>query len=203
MPDRGDLAPPLALDAISVAPRARSSGYPEPFFSRMSGREKRALGDAFGLRNFGVNLTRLVPGGESSLLHRHSKQDEFIYIVEGEPTLVTDGGEIVLKQYVNIGVAVDTDRGLLVPVVRHPEQKTIVQLAGEIAALAEIFYTGVITACPDGALPLRDALCLAASLPNLSAAEVRPGLAPVEDGMLSLDRFPGSALTSGSDGPGN
>ena len=50
MADRGEPAPPLALDATSVAPRARSSSYPEPFFSRMSGREKRALGDAFGLR---------------------------------------------------------------------------------------------------------------------------------------------------------
>jgi uncharacterized cupin superfamily protein len=97
MPDRGDPAPPLALDATSVAPRTRSSSYPEPFFSRMSGREKRALGDAFGLKNFGVNLTRLAPGGESSLLHRHSKQDEFIYIVQGEPTLVTDAGEVSLK----------------------------------------------------------------------------------------------------------
>src|SRR3954468_22352235 len=97
MTKRGDPEPPLALDATSVAPRARSSGYPEPFFSRMSRREKRALGDAFGLRNFGVNLTRLAPGGESSLLHRHSKQDEFIYVVEGEPTLVTDVGETTLK----------------------------------------------------------------------------------------------------------
>jgi len=76
--------------------------------------------------------------------------------------------------------------------------------ARKIAALAEIYYTGVITACPDGALPLRDALCLAASLPNLSAVEVRPGLASVEGGMLSLDRFPGASLTSsGSDGRGN
>ena len=97
MVDRDDHASPLALDAVSVPPRARSSSYPEPFFSRMRGREKRALGDAFGLRTFGVNLTRLAPGGESSLLHRHSRQDEFIYVVQGEPTLVTDAGEIALK----------------------------------------------------------------------------------------------------------
>jgi len=96
MTKRGDPEPPLALDARSVAPRARTSSYPEPFFSRMSGREKRALGDAFGLRNFGVNLTRLAPGGVSSLLHRHSKQDEFIYVLQGEPMLVTDDGEFAL-----------------------------------------------------------------------------------------------------------
>lgn len=62
----------------------------------MANREKRPLGDMFGLRNFGVNLTRLKPGGESALLHRHSKQDEFVYILEGEPTLVMDAEEITL-----------------------------------------------------------------------------------------------------------
>ena len=88
---------PLALAALSVEPRTKPSTYPEPFFSRMAKREKRQLGDQFGLRNFGVNITRLLPGGESSILHRHSKQDEFIYVLEGEPTLVTDDGEIALK----------------------------------------------------------------------------------------------------------
>jgi uncharacterized cupin superfamily protein len=63
----------------------------------MSKREKRQLGDQFGLKNFGVNLTRLLPGGESALLHRHSKQDEFVYILQGQPTLVTDDEEIVLR----------------------------------------------------------------------------------------------------------
>ena len=63
----------------------------------MSRREKRALGDLFGLKNFGVNLTRLLPGGESALLHQHSKQDEFIYILTGEPTLVTDAGVAALR----------------------------------------------------------------------------------------------------------
>ena len=88
---------PLAVDARAVPPRARQSNYPEPFLSRMAKREKRALGDHFGLKNFGVNLTRLAPGGESALLHRHSEQDEFVYILEGEPTLVTDAGEMALR----------------------------------------------------------------------------------------------------------
>jgi len=90
-------SPALALEAASAPPRTRPSNYPEPFFSRMLKREKRPLGDLFGLRNFGVNLTRLKPGGESALLHRHSKQDEFVYILDGEPTLVTDRGETVLR----------------------------------------------------------------------------------------------------------
>jgi len=62
----------------------------------MAKREKRPLGDLFGLKSFGVNLTRLSPGGESALLHQHSRQDEFVYILEGEPTLVTDTGEVIL-----------------------------------------------------------------------------------------------------------
>ncbi|MDZ4366647.1 MAG: cupin domain-containing protein [Afipia sp.] len=88
---------PLALVAASVAPRIKPSNYPEPFFSRMLKREKRQLGDQFGLKNFGVNLTKLFPGGESALLHRHSKQDEFVYILEGRPTLVTNEAEIELS----------------------------------------------------------------------------------------------------------
>jgi uncharacterized cupin superfamily protein len=63
----------------------------------MGKREKRPLGDLFGIKNFGVNLTKLLPGGESSLLHRHRKQDEFIYILRGRPTLVTDAGELELS----------------------------------------------------------------------------------------------------------
>ena len=87
---------PLAVRAAEVAPRSKPSNYPEPFFSRMAGREKRQLGDVFALKNFGVNLTRLAPGGESALLHRHSRQDEFVYVLEGRPTLVTEAEEIVL-----------------------------------------------------------------------------------------------------------
>jgi len=93
----GPAKPPLALVAANVPPRTKPSNYPEPFFSRMTKREKRQLGDRFGLTNFGVNLTRLLPGGESALLHRHSKQDEFVYILEGRPTLVTDEGEAELE----------------------------------------------------------------------------------------------------------
>jgi len=88
---------PIAIPASSAPPRTRPSNYPEPYFSRMRKREKRPLGDLFGLKNFGVNLTRLAPGGESALLHRHSRQDGFVYVLEGEPTLVTDGEEITLS----------------------------------------------------------------------------------------------------------
>ncbi len=86
-----------AIDASIAPPRTKPSNYPEPFFSRMAGRIKRPLGDMFGLKNFGVNLTTSMPGAESALFHQHTKQDEFIYIVHGEPTLVLGDTEIVLR----------------------------------------------------------------------------------------------------------
>lgn len=86
----------LAIAASDVQERKKRSSYPEPFFGRMSLRMKRILGDTFGIKNFGVNLTELLPGGESSIMHRHSTQDEFIFILTGKPTLVTDQGEMQL-----------------------------------------------------------------------------------------------------------
>jgi uncharacterized cupin superfamily protein len=88
---------PTAVVAVEAPPRIRPSNHPEPFASLMLGRVKHPLGDLFGLKNFGVNLTRLAPGAASALHHRHSHQDELIYIVEGEPTLFTDTGEMQLR----------------------------------------------------------------------------------------------------------
>ena len=86
-PDR-----PVAVAGREVPVRSKPSVYPEPFASRMAGREKRTLGDLFGLTNFGVNLTTLQPGAVSSLRHAHTRQDEFVYVLEGHPTLLTDRG---------------------------------------------------------------------------------------------------------------
>ena len=97
MTDASDTAKPVAVKAVDVPPRAKASNYPEPYFSMMRDREKRQLGDVFGLQNFGVNLTRLKPGGRSALRHYHSVQDEFIYILSGHPILVTDSGETPLE----------------------------------------------------------------------------------------------------------
>jgi uncharacterized cupin superfamily protein len=88
---------PVALRAAEAAPRIKPSNYPEPFASRMAGREKRPLGELFGLSNFGVNLTRLAPGAVSALRHAHSMQDEFVYILRGRPVLRTDAGETQLS----------------------------------------------------------------------------------------------------------
>jgi uncharacterized cupin superfamily protein len=83
---------PTAITASEAPKRVKPSDYPEPFASRMAGRHKQALGDLFGLSNFGVNLTRLEPGAVSALRHAHTKQDEFVYILQGNPTLHTDEG---------------------------------------------------------------------------------------------------------------
>ena len=82
-----------AIWALEAALRSRPSAYPEQFQPLVKGREKRQLGDHFGLRNFGVNLTRLAPGAATALRHAHTKQDEFVYVVEGYPVLLTNDGE--------------------------------------------------------------------------------------------------------------
>jgi uncharacterized cupin superfamily protein len=84
-----------ALDPASVQPRS-TSGYPEPFRSRVLPREKRALGDALGLTRIGVNLTTLAPGKESAMRHYHTREDELVFVVEGEVVLRTDEGDQVL-----------------------------------------------------------------------------------------------------------
>lgn len=101
----GDSSHPIALVAADAPPRQRRTNYPEPFASRVAGREKRPLGEAFGLRSFGVNLTRLAPGAVSALRHAHSRQDEFVYVLSGRPTLVTDRGETPLAPGMCAGFA--------------------------------------------------------------------------------------------------
>lgn len=96
MSDTPDSAKPVAVKAFDATPRSKASNYPEPYFSMMRAREKRQLGDIFGLSNFGVNLTRLKPGGCSALRHYHTVQDEFVYILSGHPILVTDAGDTPL-----------------------------------------------------------------------------------------------------------
>lgn len=78
-------------------PSRSTSTYPDEFKSVVLGRVKQAIGNAAGLKNFGVNLVTLAPGSCSALRHWHTKQDEFIYIIQGEATLVTNAGEEVLK----------------------------------------------------------------------------------------------------------
>ncbi len=102
---------PVAIIAEEAPSRSKRSVYPEPFASRIIGREKKRLGDLFSLSNFGVNLTRLVPGALSALRHTHSLQDEFIYILEGTPILITDDGETQLHSGMCAGFKSGADNG--------------------------------------------------------------------------------------------
>lgn len=84
---------PVAIVASEAPVRALVSNYPEPFATRVKGRHKQQLGEVFGLAVFGVNRTRLEPGAQSALRHWHGRQDEFVYVLEGEAVLITDQGE--------------------------------------------------------------------------------------------------------------
>jgi uncharacterized cupin superfamily protein len=86
---------PPALDPSSVEPRVGSS-YPTPYDEPCRDRLKRTLGEALGLTKYGVNLVHMPPGAWSAQRHWHSHEDEFVYVLEGEVTLVTDDGEQVL-----------------------------------------------------------------------------------------------------------
>lgn len=102
---------PVAVIAAEVPTRSKPSVYPEPFASRMVGRSKSPLGDVFGLTNFGVNLTRLAPNAGSSLRHAHTTQDEFVYILQGHPTLHTDEGLRKLSPGMCAGFKAGTGNG--------------------------------------------------------------------------------------------
>jgi uncharacterized cupin superfamily protein len=93
----------VPIRAEDVALLAKMSSYPALFAAKLGERRKRRLGDAFGLARIGVNLTTLPPGGQTALLHRHSAQDEFVYVLAGAPTLVTDEGEFPMAPGMCVG----------------------------------------------------------------------------------------------------
>ena len=83
---------------LAAVPAHKGSGYPRPFDAPCASRTRRRLGDAGGLRDFGVNLMTLPPGGWSSQRHWHSHEDELVYVLKGEVTLIEDGGETLLSR---------------------------------------------------------------------------------------------------------
>jgi uncharacterized cupin superfamily protein len=99
-----NLAPILAT---AIEPRGHATIYPPPYAARVAGRTKQRLGDHFGIAHFGVNLTTLLPGGQSALLHRHSQQEEFVYILAGTATLRTGTSEQDLTAGMCIGFCPD------------------------------------------------------------------------------------------------
>jgi uncharacterized cupin superfamily protein len=85
------------ISAQSVPATMGKTIYPEPYAAIVAGRLKRKLGDFYQLTNFGVNLTHLSPGATSALAHSHSRQDEFIFVLEGTPTLRLGEAEYILQ----------------------------------------------------------------------------------------------------------
>ena len=106
-----DQTHPVAVVAAQAPAKTKPSNYPEPFASRMAGRQKHPLGDLFGLTNFGVNLTKLAPHAASALRHAHTRQDEFVYILQGHPTLHTDAGRTQLAPGMCAGFKAGTGNG--------------------------------------------------------------------------------------------
>jgi uncharacterized cupin superfamily protein len=100
----------MMIDPESV-PRRTGTVYPDPFKALLAGRVKQRVGDAAGLRNFGVNLVTLAPGSISALRHWHEKQDEFVYVIAGELILVTDEGEQPLRAGMMAGFAAGEANG--------------------------------------------------------------------------------------------
>jgi uncharacterized cupin superfamily protein len=96
---------PQDLEALS------RSSYPEPYRSRVLPREVRRLGDALGLTRIGVNLVRILPGKQSSMRHWHTHEDEFVYMLEGELLLRTQGGEQLLAAGMCAGFAAASEDG--------------------------------------------------------------------------------------------
>lgn len=111
MPTNND---PKPLYAVDVPVRQIASIYPSIFAKRMMGRTKRALGDHFALSNFGVNLTHLNPGAQSALQHVHTKQDEFVYILKGQLTLILDAEEYLLDAGMCFGFKAGTCSHMLI-----------------------------------------------------------------------------------------
>ena len=96
---------------IASLPTDSGTGYPPPFDRVVVGRERRRLGNAVGLDQFGVNLTTLRPGAGSALRHWHEREDEFVYVLEGELVLIENEGETVLRPGDAAGFKANTPNG--------------------------------------------------------------------------------------------
>lgn len=123
---------PLAL------PESNATAYPEPFRAANRMRWFRRLGDHAGLRNFGVNLVRIVPGGQSSARHAHTAQDEFVWVLEGTVELETDAGTEVLLAGMCAGFAAGS--GNAHRFVNRSGADVMLLVVGDRSAGDEIFY---------------------------------------------------------------
>jgi uncharacterized cupin superfamily protein len=134
MPERSGFDPLLL-------PESNATGYPEPFRAANQQRWNRRLGNHAKLTNFGVNLTRIPPGGQSSARHAHSRQDEFIYVLQGEAELETNAGVEVLRAGMCAGFAAGTDNAHRF--VNRSADDVLLLVVGDRTAGDEVSYPNI------------------------------------------------------------
>lgn len=126
---------------VSKAPVRSGSLYPAPFQAEHANRHKQALGDAGGLTQFGVNLTRLSPGAASALRHWHEAEDEFVYMLEGELVLVENDGETLLRP--GEAAAFKADSGNAHRLLNRTDRDAVYLEVGTRAAADRVHYPDV------------------------------------------------------------
>ena len=129
-----------AFDPADVA-ESNATSYPEKFRAANSQRWNRRLGDHAGLTNFGVSLTRLVAGGQSSARHAHAKQDEFIWVVSGEVVLETNEGSQTLGPGMCAGFPAGS--GNAHRFVNKTAQDAMILVVGDRTPFDEITYPDI------------------------------------------------------------
>ena len=170
---------PVAIHAIDAPERI--ARYPEPYASRVDGRRKFPLGDIFGLNNFGVNLSRLSPGATSSMRHAHAKQDEFIYVLQGRPTLHTDDGYTELAPGMCAGFKAGTGNGHRL-LNNTAEEAVYIEVGDRTpetkAIIRTMMYAHSILMVAGSSLQGRYANLRSRMRPNLSFQPTHSGLRP-------------------------
>jgi uncharacterized cupin superfamily protein len=133
---------------VAALPVVRGTLYPPPFDEPCLTRERRRLGDAAGLTQYGVNLLRLPPGAWSSQRHWHSHEDEFVYVLSGEVMLVTDDGEEILRAGDAAGFRAGDGNGHCLQ-NRSDEDATVIEIGTRIAEDA-VVYSDIDMVLPAG-----------------------------------------------------
>jgi len=134
------MAEASGFDPLEIR-ESNATGYPEPYRAANQMRWNRRLGDHAKLVNFGVNLTRIVPGGQSSHRHAHSRQDEFIFVVEGEVALETDAGTEMLRAGMCAGFPAGT--GNAHRFVNRSGEDVLLLVVGDRSAGDEVSYPDI------------------------------------------------------------
>ncbi len=129
-----------AFDPKDV-PESNATAIPEPYTRDNQNRYNRRIGDFAGLKNYGVILTRIIPGGQSSYRHAHTKQDEFVYVLEGPVTLETNAGAQVLESGMCAGFPAGT--GDAHRFVNHADRDALLLVVGDRSQGDEVSYPDV------------------------------------------------------------